>query len=89
MTRGLRLSGPRPVAVTAAEAIAERLRVLAQPVRVRLIDALDRNGEMSVEALAEALGVSLHNVSQQPPRHPPGRTRRRAAHHPGAGDVNG
>ena len=55
---------PRPVGRGAAEAIAERLRVLGQPVRVRLVDLLEREGEMAVGALAEALGESLHNVSQ-------------------------
>lgn len=44
--------------------IAGRLRVLGQPVRVRLVDALEREGQMSVGALAETLGESLHNVSQ-------------------------
>lgn len=48
----------------AAEAIAGRLRVLGQPLRVRLIDLLEREGEMAVGALAEALGERLHNVSQ-------------------------
>ncbi len=47
-----------------AEVIAQRLRVLGQPVRVRLIQELDRNGEMTVGALAEVLGERLHNVSQ-------------------------
>ncbi|MGH2742422.1 MAG: ArsR/SmtB family transcription factor [Thermoleophilaceae bacterium] len=54
----------RPVGRTAAEAIAERLRVLGQPLRVRLVDLLEREGEMAVGALAEALGESVHNVSQ-------------------------
>lgn len=47
-----------------ADAIADKLRVLGQPVRVRLIDELDREGELSVGALAQALGETLHNVSQ-------------------------
>lgn len=55
---------PRPVGRRAAEAIAERLRVLGQPLRVRIVDLLEREGEMSVGALDEALGESLHNVSQ-------------------------
>lgn len=44
--------------------MAQRLRVLGQPVRVRLVDLLDRHGEMAVGALADALGENLHNVSQ-------------------------
>lgn len=56
---------PRPLGRREAEAIAERLRVLGQPLRVRIVDLLEREGEMSsVGALAEALGESLHNVSQ-------------------------
>lgn len=53
-----------PITPETAEVIAERLRVLGQPVRVRLVDRLEREGEMSVGALADALGESLHNVSQ-------------------------
>lgn len=53
-----------PINPETAEVIAERLRVLGQPVRVRLVDTLEREGEMSVGALAEKLGESLHNVSQ-------------------------
>lgn len=33
-------------------------------MRVGLVDRLDLDGERSVGALAEALGESLHNVSQ-------------------------
>ncbi|MBA3261723.1 MAG: helix-turn-helix transcriptional regulator [Thermoleophilaceae bacterium] len=55
---------PRPVSARAAEAVADRLRVLGQPIRVRLIDLLEREGELSVGAVAETLGESLHNVSQ-------------------------
>lgn len=54
----------RPVAPLVAEAIAERLRVLGQPVRVRLIDRLDEDGQRTVGTLAEALDERLHNVSQ-------------------------
>ena len=36
----------------------ERLRVLGQPLRIRLIDRLDRRGEVTVSALAEELGVT-------------------------------
>jgi DNA-binding transcriptional ArsR family regulator len=54
----------QPFSRLAAEAISERLRVLGQPLRVRLIDLLDREGEMAVGALAERLGESVHNVSQ-------------------------
>lgn len=53
-----------PIGPLAAEAIAGQLRVLGQPLRVRLVDLLAREGEMTVGALAEALGERLHNVSQ-------------------------
>ncbi len=54
----------RPVSLLVAEAIADRLHVLGQPVRVRLIDRLDEDGERTVGALALALDERLHNVSQ-------------------------
>lgn len=54
----------RPISPAAAEAIAERMRVLSQPVRVRLLDRLDDEGELTVGALANAVGESLHNTSQ-------------------------
>lgn len=47
-----------------ADVIAERLHVLGQPVRVRLVDRLDMDGERTVGALAEVLDERLHNVSQ-------------------------
>jgi DNA-binding transcriptional ArsR family regulator len=53
--------------VTAADAVAERLRVLGQPVRVRTIDALARHGEQSVGALATSIGeniLTFHSTSR-------------------------
>jgi DNA-binding transcriptional ArsR family regulator len=38
--------------------------VLGQPLRVRLVDLLEREGEMAVGALAERLDERLYNVSQ-------------------------
>ncbi len=40
------------------------MRILGQPVRVRLVDLLEREGEMAVGALAEALGERVQSVSQ-------------------------
>lgn len=54
----------RPAPPLVAEAIAQRLRILGQPVRVLLIDRLDEEGERTVGALAAALDERVHNVSQ-------------------------
>ncbi|UJA21643.1 helix-turn-helix transcriptional regulator [Thermoleophilia bacterium SCSIO 60948] len=54
----------RPIRPVVAEAIADRLRVLGQPVRVRMLDRLDADGEQTVGALADALDERLHNISQ-------------------------
>ena len=45
------------------ERIAERFRVLGEPMRIRLLDAL-RDGEASVLDLTNALGTSQQNVSK-------------------------
>jgi DNA-binding transcriptional ArsR family regulator len=45
------------------ERVAERFRVLGEPMRIRLLDAL-REGEASVRELQEATGASQQNVSQ-------------------------
>jgi len=46
-----------------AEFIAERLRVVGQPLRVRLIMCL-RDGNASVQELTASLGAVQQNVSQ-------------------------
>lgn len=56
---------PRPIPDALAELIAHRLRVLGQPVRIRLVDRLDAAGEASVQALADDLGLTAYNASQQ------------------------
>ena len=43
--------------------MAERFRVLGEPMRIRLLEAM-RDGEMSVRELQEATGASQQNVSQ-------------------------
>ena len=45
------------------ERVAERFRVLGEPMRIRLLEAM-REGEMSVKDLQEATGASQQNVSQ-------------------------
>jgi DNA-binding transcriptional ArsR family regulator len=57
------MSLPQPLTDDAAELIAERFRLLSEPMRVRLIDRL-REGEASVHELAEPLGTTPQNVSK-------------------------
>jgi ArsR family transcriptional regulator len=45
------------------ELLAERFRVLAEPVRLRLLSVL-RDGERTVSALVEATGAGQANVSR-------------------------
>jgi DNA-binding transcriptional ArsR family regulator len=52
-----RLTGPL------IEAIAERFRVLGEPMRIRILDRL-RSGEASVGRLAGDLGTTQQNVSK-------------------------
>ena len=47
----------------ALELVAERFRVLGEPMRLRLLDAL-RNGERSVGELVERTGATQANVSK-------------------------
>ena len=43
--------------------IAARFRVLAEPMRIKLLDRL-RDGDATVQELQEALGASQQNVSK-------------------------
>jgi ArsR family transcriptional regulator len=43
---------------------AERFRLLGDPVRLRLLNAMLERDEMSVQALAEATGQSQQNTSK-------------------------
>lgn len=54
---------PHPVPNDLAELIARRFRVIGEPMRIRLLDRL-RDGEATVNELAEALGASQQNVSK-------------------------
>ncbi len=54
---------PQPIPVELAEVIAHRLRVIGDPMRIRLLDAL-REEERSVGELAELLGTSQQNASK-------------------------
>ena len=54
----------RPLTAEAADLIARRFRVLAEPTRLRLLDVLRDREEASVGELAEALATSQQNVSK-------------------------
>ncbi|HYM54180.1 MAG TPA: metalloregulator ArsR/SmtB family transcription factor [Solirubrobacteraceae bacterium] len=54
---------PHPLPAPLAELIAERFRVLAEPMRIRLLDAL-REGPATVQELQRATGASQQNVSK-------------------------
>jgi DNA-binding transcriptional ArsR family regulator len=57
------MPAPRPLTDAAAELIARRFRLLAEPMRVKLLDRL-RDGEATVHSLAECLGTTPQNVSK-------------------------
>jgi DNA-binding transcriptional ArsR family regulator len=53
---------PHPVPDPLVELIAQRFKVLAEPMRIKLLDRL-RDGPASVGELQEALSSSQQNVS--------------------------
>lgn len=54
-----------PFTEETVESVVETLRILADPTRVRLIEALDRRGRASVGSLAAYLPVTRQGVSRQ------------------------
>jgi DNA-binding transcriptional ArsR family regulator len=54
---------PHPLPDPLIELIAERFRVLGEPMRIKLLDRL-RHGEATVQELQEATGASQQNVSK-------------------------
>jgi DNA-binding transcriptional ArsR family regulator len=54
---------PHPLPDQLAELIAQRFRLLGEPMRIRLLDAL-RDGEATVGELTDRLGASQQNVSK-------------------------
>ena len=46
-----------------AELLGKYFRVLADPTRLRILEALERHGELSVGELVESLGIPQPNVS--------------------------
>jgi DNA-binding transcriptional ArsR family regulator len=57
------LGVPHPLPEPLVDAIAERFRVLGEPMRIRILDQL-QDGEATVGQLAETLGTSQQNVSK-------------------------
>ena len=54
---------PHPLPAPLADVIAERFRVLGEPMRIRLLDAL-RKAPATVQELQQATGASQQNVSK-------------------------
>ena len=52
-----------PLPETLVELIAQRFRVISEPMRIRLLDAL-RDGPLTINELTEALGAGQQNVSK-------------------------
>lgn len=53
----------RPISERQIEQIAERFRVIGEPSRIRLLDAM-RDGQATVGMLVAATGASQQNVSK-------------------------
>ncbi len=54
---------PHPLPEPLIELVAQRFRVLGEPMRIKLLDQL-RQGEATVSELQAALGASQQNVSK-------------------------
>jgi DNA-binding transcriptional ArsR family regulator len=54
---------PHPLPEQLVELIAERFRILAEPMRIRLLDAL-RESPATVQELQQTTGASQQNVSK-------------------------
>lgn len=54
---------PHPLPEALVDLIAQRFRVIGEPMRIRLLDNL-RDGETSVQELTDATGASQQNVSK-------------------------
>ena len=54
---------PHPLPEALVELIAQRFRVLGEPMRIKLLDRL-RDGEATVGELQDAIGASQQNVSK-------------------------
>jgi len=56
-------SVPHPLPEPLVDLIAARFRVLAEPMRIKLLDRL-RDGDATVQELQQALGASQQNISK-------------------------
>ena len=54
---------PHPLPDPLVELVAQRFKVLSEPMRIKLLDRL-RDGDATVHELQEALGGSQQNVSK-------------------------
>ena len=54
---------PHPLPDPLVELVAQRFRVLGEPMRIKLLDQL-RDGDATVGELQQALGASQQNVSK-------------------------
>ena len=54
---------PRPLPEPLVELVAQRFRVIGDPMRIRLLDRL-REGSATVGELVQAVGASQQNVSK-------------------------
>jgi DNA-binding transcriptional ArsR family regulator len=54
---------PHPMPEEMVDLLAQRFRVLGEPMRIKLLDAL-KDGESTVTELTERLGASQQNVSK-------------------------
>jgi DNA-binding transcriptional ArsR family regulator len=54
---------PHPLPEPLVELVAQRFRVLGEPMRIKLLDCL-RESDATVSELQEALGASQQNVSK-------------------------
>ena len=54
---------PNPLPEPLIELVAQRFRVLGEPMRIKLLDRL-RDGDATVGELQQALGASQQNVSK-------------------------
>ena len=69
---------PHPLPEALVELIAQRFRVIGEPMRIRLLDAL-RDGPLTINELTEALGASAAERLQARRRARSGRHRRPAS----------
>ena len=53
-----------PIPDVLVDQVAHRLAVLAQHLRIRMIERLELDGEMSVQALADSLNATQQNISR-------------------------